>query len=80
MLVYIDRERLSADRPKKEYIYRMNMGIRDAMKMGVPKEYVDEVMRKFIPDDNKEGEAKRKSTEEMAMRQALEFVDENYGV
>lgn len=49
MLVYIDRERTTDGEPAKEYIPRMNHGIHDALKEGVPKDYVDEVMRKFIP-------------------------------
>jgi gamma-glutamylcyclotransferase len=49
MLVYINRHDTTDDEPKQEYIYRMNMGIEDAVKQGVPEDYVEEVMRKFIP-------------------------------
>ena len=74
-LVYIDRKRVAESRPRREYVYRMNMGIRDAVKMGVPRGYVDAVMRKFIPD---EGEGREKGeVERVAMKQALNFVDEN---
>ena len=74
-LVYIDRKRVMESRPKKEYVYRMNMGIRDAVKMGVPRGYVDAVMRKFIPD---EGEGREKGeVERVAMKQALNFIDED---
>lgn len=74
-LVYIDRKRVMESRPKKEYVYRMNMGIRDAVEMGVPRGYVDAVMRKFIPD---EGEGREKGeVERVAMKQALNFVDED---
>lgn len=73
MLVYIDRKRVSEDKPKEEYIYRMNRGIDDAVRMGVPKAYVEEVMRTFIPED----QGGRKSLEEKARRQAVEFIDEN---
>ncbi|KAJ4291626.1 hypothetical protein N0V90_009521 [Kalmusia sp. IMI 367209] len=75
MLVYIDRKRVTEDKPKEEYVYRMNRGIEDALKMGVPRAYVKEVMRRFIPEDG-EGE-KRRSLEDKARRQAVEFVDEN---
>lgn len=75
MLVYIDRKRVTEHGPKKEYVYRMNKGIEDAVAMGVPKEYVQDVMRKFIPAED--GEEKRKSTEIKAHKQAVEFVDEN---
>lgn len=70
MLIYIDRKRMKDSEPKKEYIYRMNMGIKDAVKEGMPKEYVDQVMRKFIPEQEDEEVA------EMARKQALEFEDE----
>ena len=75
MLVYIDRKRVKEDVPKKEYIYRMNMGIKDALKEGMPREYVDGVMRRFIPDA--EGKEEDRRVEELARRQAVEFVDED---
>ena len=74
MLVYIDRKRVTGDRPKEEYVYRMNRGIEDAIRMGVPEEYVEEVMRPYIPKDQGE----RKSLEEKARGQAAEFVDEGH--
>jgi hypothetical protein len=50
------------------------MGIRDAVKAGVPEGYVEEVMRKFIPEIKDEGEVV-----EVAEKQALEFEDERRG-
>lgn len=70
MLVYIDRERVTNDKPKEEYIYRMNMGIHDAIEEGVPEEYVNEVMRRFIPPEHEE------KLRQQAMQQALAFKDE----
>ena len=70
MLVYINRKATSPDKPKKEYIYRMNMGIKDAVEEGVPREYVEKVMRKFIPDQEDQDVAK------VAWKQALAFEDE----
>lgn len=70
MLVYINRKQTSPHKPKQEYIYRMNMGIKDAVKEGMPTGYVDKVMRKFIPDLEDEGVA------EVARKQALVFEDE----
>lgn len=70
MLVYIDRERVKDSMPKKEYIYRMNMGIKDAVKVGVPEKYVDSVMRKFIPEKDDQ------DVQQFAMKQALAFEDE----
>lgn len=55
VLVYIDRKRVTDDGPNEEYIYRMNMGIEDAVRLGVPLIYVDGVMRKFIPVEQEEG-------------------------
>ncbi|KAH9868829.1 hypothetical protein J1614_007904 [Plenodomus biglobosus] len=74
MLVYIDRKRTVPDEPREEYIYRMNQGIADAVKMGVPEEYVTEVMRKYIPAEK--GQA-RKSVEDFAKGQAAQFKDES---
>lgn len=74
MLVYINRDMIDDDKPKVEYIYRMNMGIKDALKEGVPKAYVDKVMRRFIPDvDEEEGDGE---VVRVARKQALEFEDE----
>ncbi|RMZ73402.1 AIG2 family [Pyrenophora seminiperda CCB06] len=54
MLVYIDRKRTEASVPRKEYVYRMNRGIEDAVKCGVPGGYVEEVMRRYVPADDGE--------------------------
>ncbi|KAK3067620.1 hypothetical protein LTR53_015399 [Teratosphaeriaceae sp. CCFEE 6253] len=70
MLVYINRKMTTPHKPKKEYIYRMNQGIKDAVKEGVPKKYVERVMRPFIPDEEDEEVA------ELARKQALVFEDE----
>lgn len=67
MLVYIDRKRITESTPKKEYVYRMNKGIADALKMGIPRKYVDTYIRKFIPEVEDSG------VEDLARRQALEF-------
>ncbi|CAN9102868.1 unnamed protein product [Alternaria sp. RS040] len=79
MLVYIDRNRVQPDKPREEYIYRMNQGITDAVKLGVPEDYVRDVMREYIPaqedDDGKEGERERMA--EFARGQAAEFRDES---
>jgi gamma-glutamylcyclotransferase len=76
MLVYIDRKRITPDEPRKEYIYRMNQGVADAVKLGVPEGYVKEVMRKFIPADEGD-EAEREKMAEFARGQAAEFRDES---
>lgn len=71
MLVYIDRKRVTDSVPKTEYIYRMNLGIQDTLSLGIPKDYVDKVIRPFIP---KEGDYR--DVHELARRQALAFEDE----
>lgn len=70
LLVYIDRYRTVDDAPMQEYIHRMNMGIKDALRKGVPEAYVDQVIRKFIPEQCEPG------IEELANRQARRFEDE----
>lgn len=70
LLIYIDRERLEDDKPKAEYVHRINMGVQDAVRVGMPQTYVDNVIRKFIPAEGNQ-EAKR-----MAEKQALKFEDE----
>jgi gamma-glutamylcyclotransferase len=48
-LVYIDRQRVEEGEPREEYIYRMNHGIIDALKVGIPPLYIEKEMRRFIP-------------------------------
>jgi hypothetical protein len=54
----------------------MNRGIADAVELGVPEEYVERVMRKFIPAEKEDGEEGRKMAE-FAKGQAKEFRDES---
>ena len=49
-LVYLSQVHVHDYQPKVEYIQRMNNGIADAVKLGVEAEYVQTVMRRFIPD------------------------------
>jgi gamma-glutamylcyclotransferase len=70
MLVYISRKHVTDSKPKHEYIFRMNQGINDALKEGVPKEYVQEVMRKFIPPEHDDRHRSQ------AVQQAISFQDE----
>ena len=49
-LIYVDVERKEEKKPLEEYIYRMNMGIRDALKEGIPAEYIKKYLRPFIPE------------------------------
>ncbi|KAK8104238.1 uncharacterized protein PG998_011271 [Apiospora kogelbergensis] len=48
-LVYIDYHRVKADRPRAEYVSRMNLGIEEARRdWGLPGSYIAHVMREFI--------------------------------
>lgn len=70
LLVYINRHLTIDGVSKEEYVYRMNMGIADAVRQGVPQAYVDRTLRQFIAETGYE------SAREVAERQALEFRDE----
>lgn len=59
MLVYINREMTDEGEIRKEYISRMNCGIKDAVNEGLPREYVEQVLRRWIPADG-EGEEEEK--------------------
>lgn len=59
MLVYINREMTDEGEIRKEYISRMNCGIKDAVQEGLPREYVEQVLRRWIPADGEEGEKTR---------------------
>ncbi|RDL35344.1 uncharacterized protein BP5553_07275 [Venustampulla echinocandica] len=54
-LVYVDEVRLGEGVCREEYVTRMNRGIADAVKMGMPKEYVERVLRRFVREDEVEG-------------------------
>ncbi|KAK3336085.1 hypothetical protein B0T19DRAFT_436897 [Cercophora scortea] len=73
MLVYIDFLRTSGEgnKPKPEYVHRMNMGIGDALGEGLPRTYVDGVLRRWIPEE--EG---TDAVRELALKQAGRFEEE----
>lgn len=50
-LIYIDVEMKSKSVPLKEYIYRMNMGIVDGLKEGIPADYIKKYIRPLIPEN-----------------------------
>lgn len=45
VLVYVNRRMTEDGKAKKEYVGRMNRGIKDAVERGVPREYVEKWMR-----------------------------------
>ncbi|KAL8871228.1 MAG: hypothetical protein Q9174_002896 [Haloplaca sp. 1 TL-2023] len=70
LLVYIDRKRTKDASPKQEYVHRINMGVRDAVDLGIPQSYIDGVVRNFIPP------VEDKTAKPLAEKQALKFEDE----
>jgi gamma-glutamylcyclotransferase len=48
---------------------RMNMGIKDAIAMGIPEAYIDRVLRKYIPNESSN------NVEHVAQQQAVQFQD-----
>lgn len=57
-LVYVDRARVSPAAPRAEYVVRMNAGIREAgAEWGLPRGYVRDVMRRYIPADDDDDDA-----------------------
>lgn len=48
-LVYVDELRTKPGKINKEYIGRMNRAIREGVDLGIPQEWVDEVLREYIP-------------------------------
>jgi gamma-glutamylcyclotransferase len=49
VLVYLSKTYVTNSSPRDEYIDRMNLGLRDAVTLGVPKDFVDSFIRRFIP-------------------------------
>ena len=47
-LAYIDFVNTSRNVPQPEYIHRMNMGLKDALQMGISQSYIDEYIRPSI--------------------------------
>lgn len=73
MLVYIDRLRVAPSKPWDEYVFRMNKGVDDAVRDGMPQTYVDQIIRPFIPDVKVTNE----KVEKLAREQARRFNDES---
>lgn len=79
MLVYVDFKRcVGGHLPKKEYVVRMNRGIEDAVREGVPRGYVERVLRRYIPAEEEGGEEDG-AVKGLALRQAAGFRDEVEG-
>ena len=61
VLCYVDASRVEEAKPKDEYVHRINMGIRDARRKGMPQAFVDKFLRPFIPAAEKAGELEREA-------------------
>lgn len=48
-LVYVSRRYTTEGDPRDEYVDRMNLGVTDALKLGVSEEYVKKYIRTYIP-------------------------------
>lgn len=48
-LIYVGVKRTTPNKPLEEYIYRMNLGIIDALKEGIPAYYIEKYLQPFIP-------------------------------
>lgn len=48
-LVYVDEFRVSEGLPREEYVGRMNRGIEEAVALGLPRGWVENVVRTHIP-------------------------------
>ena len=70
-LVYVDTERVGEGEPREEYVYRINRGVEDAVRSGVPGEWVERVVRRFIRGDG--------GDRGLAERQAGWFEEEGEG-
>lgn len=60
VLCYVDASRVEEAKPRDEYVHRINMGLRDARRKGMPEAYVDKSLRPFIPAE-KAGELEREA-------------------
>lgn len=76
VLVYVNRNDTKEAKPKTEYIYRMNRGIDDAIKVGVPETYIEKYLRKYIPKEEENSAMQSQRTLARALKQAADFRDE----
>lgn len=52
VLVYVDEHHTKEGPPKEEYIVRMNRAVRESVELGIPKDWTENVIRKFIPEES----------------------------
>lgn len=57
-LIYVDELRTAVGPPRDEYVGRMNRAMRECKALGVPQEWIDRVVRKFVPKDRDEIDAR----------------------
>lgn len=74
MLVYINRKLTKDSTPKEEYVHRINKGVEDAVRLGVPERYVRRSVRKFVPAEDEVGKM-GEGVERLVLEQAMNFRD-----
>ncbi|MCJ1361169.1 hypothetical protein MMC16_000267 [Acarospora aff. strigata] len=52
-VVYVDEKVVQEGPPQQEYVFRMNRGVEDALERGVPMDYVEGYIRRFIPEEKR---------------------------
>lgn len=52
VLVYVDEHHTEEGPPKKEYITRMNRAVGESVELGIPKDWIENVVRKSIPKES----------------------------
>jgi gamma-glutamylcyclotransferase len=55
-LVYVDEQRIGVGACKEEYVARINKGLGDARAKGMPVEWVERVVRRFVREEDVPGE------------------------
>jgi len=59
VLVYLSREYVADSAPHEGYIDRINLGIADAVPLGVPQAFFDRAVRPYIPERSKQRSGQR---------------------
>lgn len=74
VLVYLSETFVHRGTPKEEYINRMNSGIRDALKLGVPPDFIEIAIRPLIPNTSDAQKSSRRGRHRR-YREAEDVVD-----
>ncbi|KAJ2899109.1 hypothetical protein MKZ38_003415 [Zalerion maritima] len=61
-LVYVNEQQKEPEKVQRRYIQRINVGIEQATKLGMPRSYVENVLRKYVPGPGESEEVVKKYT------------------